>query len=374
MQDWKRRQWLRTVGLSSLGLSLASFEEAGAAPEAEEQIYRLLYNENPHGPSEKARQMIGTMTGRSNRYATFHEFDYLALKKLIAAQEGLTPGHVLLGHGSFELLTWLAVHYTRSGGEIVVPSPSFDVVGAISRKIGGKVNPVEVNRDFQLDLTAMRQKLTKATTLLTLCNPNNPTGRQLDTGELTKFCEEVSAQIPILVDEAYIHYLDKWQQHSMASLLKAGHNVLISRTFSKIYGMAGLRIGFLLGQPALIKELEAKFTMGFPGNMPNGLSVAAAIGALQDGPFLDKSRTRNQDGKDRLYRAFEKLEIPFLESTANFVYFDVTNFPAFRTYMRKNNIILAGGWPTKVNWGRVTIGTEAEMSYFTGLLENKPWL
>ncbi|MEL6536023.1 MAG: aminotransferase class I/II-fold pyridoxal phosphate-dependent enzyme, partial [Bacteroidota bacterium] len=113
------------------------------------------------------------------------------------------------------------------------------------------------------------------TSLVTVCNPNNPTGTSLPTAALRSFCETVSEQATVLVDEAYIHYLQNWRGHTMAPLVGKGKNVLVTRTFSKIYGMAGLRMGFMLGPAQLIQELEAKYTLGFPGNMPNSLSVAA---------------------------------------------------------------------------------------------------
>ncbi len=378
MKDWNRRQWLQAMGFSSLGLTLTGFSEPTNAPiihtSTSGSIRRLLYNENPNGPSEIAKRRIAEVTDRSNRYATFHKYDYLALKKLIAEQEGLQPGNVLLGHGSFELLTWLAVHYTQPGHNIVVPSPSFDVVGAISRKIGGTVHAIEVNDDFQLDLASMEAKISAQTNLLTLCNPNNPTGRKIDTPQLRRFCESISQKVPVLVDEAYIHYLESWKKHTMAPLIAEGKQVLITRTFSKIYGMAGLRVGFLLGPESLISALETKFTMGFPGNMPNTLSVAAAMGALEDEQFLQTSSKFNRAGKGRLYRALKELDIPYLKSEANFVYFDVGKFSAFKAHMRQKDIILAGGWPSKPNWARVTIGREEEMSYFVKHLQGKAWM
>lgn len=378
MKNWNRRDSLRMIGLTTLGLGLSSFATPlignTATNSDAEDIKRLLYNENPYGPSEESKKMIAQNIDRSNRYCTFHQYDYQALKELIANQEGLKSENILLGHGSFEPLTWLAIHFGRNNGEIIVPSPTFDVIGLIGRKTGAKVLPVEVTKDFKMNLPEMESRVSAQTKLLTICNPNNPTGTSIEPRELKNFCREVSKKCPVLIDEAYIHFLPEWQKKSMASLIAEGSNILVVRTFSKIYGMAGLRIGFLMGPADIITELESTFTLGFPGNMPNALSVAAAIGALKDSDFVKQSRKRNAEGREQLYKTFDALNIPFIKSQTNFVYFDVVKFPAFKALMRKNNIVLAGGWPSKPNWARVTIGTPEDMDYFVSKIKDKGWM
>ena len=252
--------------------------------------------------------MIRASIDRSNRYCTFHKHDYLALKRLIAEQEGLRPENVLLSHGSFEALTLLAVHFGSNSGEIIVPSPTFDVVGSIAKEIGAQLKSVNLDSDLKMNLAEMKNLVSDQTRLLTLCNPNNPTGTHIISKELGQFCSSVSSNLPVLVDEAYIHFLKNWREQTMAPLIAEGKNILITRTFSKIYGMAGLRIGFLMGPADLIQSMESRYTLGFPGNMPNSLSVAAAIGALQDKIFVDRSREKIEKNKLILYSALEKLE------------------------------------------------------------------
>lgn len=380
-----RRQWLKQSAAASIGmggLSLTGFNAFGAVTNenktfdlaSEDGVTRLLYNENPNGPSEAIRKRIAKLIPRSNRYATFHKYDYLALKKLIAEQEGLEPENVMLGHGSFGPLIAVATHFGGKGERLVVPSPSFDVVGSFARKLGADVVPVEVDSDFKIDLPAMKEAVDDKTSLVTICNPNNPTGTVVDTHALKAFCQEVSQRTPVLIDEAYIHYRDAWQQHTMAPLLKEGANILVTRTFSKIYGMAGLRIGFMLGPKELIKEFETKFTLGFPGNMPNGLSVAAAIAALEDVDFTSRSRAANQQARTDFYQALDQLELPYIPSAANFVYFNVTDFAAYKKLMWSHKILLAGGWPTKKNWARVTMGSKAELDFLIERMQGKAWL
>ena len=150
--------------------------------------------------------------------------------------------------------------------------------------------------------------------------------------------------------------------------------MLVARTFSKIYGMAGLRIGYLMGPADFVTSIEKKYTLGFPGNMPNSLSVAAAIASLTDDDFINRSRNWNNRGKQDLYRALEALDIPYIKSDANFVYYDVQKFKEYKDLMWQNKILLTGGWPTKPTWARVTIGSTEDMNYLIELMQTKSWL
>ena len=378
-----RRAWIKKSALATAGMGSLAFTSFNSGCHElsfnsenvnDQDVRRLLYNENPNGPSSDVKKMINDLIGRSNRYATFHEFDHNKLKELIAAEEGLEPENVLLGHGSFEPLIWAATHFGSNGEEIVVPSPTFDVVGLFARKIGAKVVPVEVTDDFKIDLDTMEAKIGAKTSLVTLCNPNNPTGTIVTTNKLRSFCKLVSKKCPVLVDEAYIHYLNSWNSHSMAPLIKEGHNVLVTRTFSKIYGMAGLRIGFMLGPKELINELEKKFTLGFPGNMPNSISVGAAITALRDQEFINQTKMYNDEARKKFYTLLDELNLPYIKSNTNFVYFDVTKFKEYKSLMWSHKILLAGGWPTKPNWARVTMGSTEDLNFLGEKMKGKKWL
>ncbi|WP_271785295.1 pyridoxal phosphate-dependent aminotransferase [Aquimarina algiphila] len=372
MDTTNRRQWLKKSLATSAALSLFplnAFSEINRDHyetdynSEKNDVRRLLYNENHLGPSKNVEHIIKQVIFRSNRYATFYEYDAKTLKQLIAKQEGLKPENVLLGHGSFEPLLWAATHFGSKGEQIIVPSPTFDVVGLFAKKIGAKVTPVEVDSNFRMNLTEMEARITSETSLLTLCNPNNPTGTVVKTEKLKSFCRLVSDKTTVLIDEAYIHYMNSWRSKSMAPLIAEGKNVLVTRTFSKIYGLAGLRIGFMLGPDSLIAEMEKKFTLGFPGNMPNSLSVASAITSLKDDVFVETSRNNNIEIRNTFYKELDKFGLKYIRSEANFIYFDVKNFKAYKELMWKNKILLAGGWPTKPNWARVTMGSENDISF-----------
>ena len=383
MKTINRRQWLKHSATVSAALGmfpLAGFagfndtQDFEAVNADDESVRRLLYNENHLGPDSNVKKVIREIVHRSNRYATFFRYDAKALRQLIAKQEGLSPENVLLGHGSFEPLSWLAAHFGSNGEQIIVPTPTFDVVGLFGRNIGAEITPVEVRQDFKMNLEGMEARITGKTSLLTLCNPNNPTGTIVETETLRSFCRLVSEKTTVLVDEAYIHYLNSWRTHTMAPLIREEKNVVVTRTFSKIYGMAGLRIGFMLGPSELIKAMETKFTLGFPGNMPNSLSVASAIAALKDDAFVAMSRKKNNAARLAFYSELDALQLPYLRSSTNFVYFDVTDFKAYKNLMWKHKILLAGGWPAKPDWARVTMGSERNMEYLLDKMKGKKWL
>ncbi|WP_109438534.1 histidinol-phosphate transaminase [Aquimarina sp. AU119] len=383
MDTTNRRQWLKKSLATSAALSLFplnAFSEINRDHyetdynSEKNDVRRLLYNENHLGPSKNVEHIIKQVIFRSNRYATFYEYDAKTLKQLIAKQEGLKPENVLLGHGSFEPLLWAATHFGSKGEQIIVPSPTFDVVGLFAKKIGAKVTPVEVDSNFRMNLTEMEARITSETSLLTLCNPNNPTGTVVKTEKLKSFCRLVSDKTTVLIDEAYIHYMNSWRSKSMAPLIAEGKNVLVTRTFSKIYGLAGLRIGFMLGPDSLIAEMEKKFTLGFPGNMPNSLSVASAITSLKDDVFVETSRNNNIEIRNTFYKELDKFGLKYIRSEANFIYFDVKNFKAYKELMWKNKVLLAGGWPTKPNWARVTMGSENDISFLFDKMKGKKWL
>lgn len=382
-----RRNWLKntsclTAGFGSLALGLPALAHPSKKNSAlssthEEQVIRLFYNENPYGPSPQALSKVMEVANRGNRYATFARYDFDSLREKIAQEEGLTKEHVLLGHGSFQPIIWLAEHFIRKGGTIIVPSPTFDIVGMYARRVKANTQIVEVNDRMEMDLPEMEKHVNQQTALVCICHPNNPTGTLVNPEQLRAFCDRVTKKSPVLVDEAYIQYVDSipnWRDASMVDQIRAGKNVIISRTFSKIYGMAGFRIGYLLAQPELIKSLSDRFTLGFPGNIPNTLSVAAAIGAMEDSSFLKDSRQKNAGAKTKFYQELEQLNIPFIPTQTNFLFFDVKKFPAFKKLMNEHNILIAGGWPSKSNWARVTFGSPKDMEVFYPLLRSQDWM
>ena len=370
MSTIKRREWLKRVSIISAGLSFPSLSLAGLNRselhyDSSKEVVRLLFNENPYGPSQKVLDRIDEVKSRSHRYANFFEYGYLNLKQLIAVQEGVEPENIALGHGSIQPLIWIAILYGGQGKKFVVPDPAFDVVGTYGKKIGTSIQKVLVDNNLKLDLPAMEQAVDNDTDLVVIVNPNNPTSTSVSHTELKEFCNRVQQKCTICIDEAYIHYLgEDWQKQSMSELINNNSNIILTRTFSKIYGMAGQRMGFVMGNKDIIKKIEDQFMMGFPGNMPNIIGVASAMAAIEDTSFLSSSRKKNNDMKQHIYSELDALGYEYVKSDTNFFYFDTGDYSRFKTKMNENKILITGGWPSKKDWGRVTIGTEKDMDIF----------
>ncbi len=336
----------------------------------DDSVVRLLFNENPYGPSKNVLDRIDQVKARSHRYATFYEYDFLKLKSLIASQEGVEPENIALGHGSIQPLIWTAILYGGQGKEMLVPEPAFDVVGTYARKMGTTVKPVRVDANYRINLKAIEAQVTSSTDLVVLINPLNPTATSVPTEDLKAFCNNVSKTCPVCIDEAYVHYLgEDWPKRSMAQLIKDNPNIIVTRTFSKIFGMAGQRMGFIMGSKEFIQRIESDFMMGFPGNMPNSIGVAAAMAALEDRDFLNQSRARNGEMRQFVYNELNRIGWEYAASDANFVYFNTGDFAKFKSKMNANKILIAGGWPAMKDWGRVTIGNEKELETFFRVLK-----
>ena len=364
------KQWSALAATTAMGM--APIELLGLSPNDLQNpaITRLLFNENPYGPSPQVMDRLKEMLWRSNRYASFHEYDFLKLKQLIAQQEGVKPSQVVLGHGSIQPLRWIAVMYGGPESEFVVPAPAFDVVGSYGRVLGTKIKAIPADVNLRTDLEAMREAINDHTKVVVVVNPNNPTGTRLKATTLVDFCKSVPSSCMISIDEAYIHYLgDQWRDQSMVSLVNSHANIIITRTFSKIYGMAGLRVGFAIAHEEIVSRIEKEVMMGFPGNMPNTLSVAAAMAALEDTRFLSTSRTKNNQLREEIYTQLKLKGWRYLQSDTNFVYFKTPDFPKFKKLMNENGVLLAGGWPAKPHWGRVTVGNAQELEVFFKLLK-----
>ncbi len=225
-------------------------------------ILRLCFNENPHGPPPAAVRAASAALSRANRYADQEEFD--ALIVLIAEREGVTPAHLLLGTGSSELLGLAAVTFLHQGGELVTAHPAFPHLVDLAERIGARIRRVSLDLAGVHDLEAMAEAVGPDTRLINVCNPNNPTGTIVACDRLRAFCERVSGRAPVLVDQAYHKLVDAPEHATMVPLARDGAPVLVMRTFSKVYGMAGYRVGYAIAPLALIQRLRIRHIPSHP--------------------------------------------------------------------------------------------------------------
>jgi len=363
-----RRQWLgrTSIILGSTALpSLWSLSRASALPaDTADSPIRMLFNENPYGPSEVARQAMREAFAEANLYS-FSEGAYDELRTIIAHQVGLTPDHILIASGSTEILRAAALITGLEGGEIISPHPTFDVVNSYAETISVKVHRVPLKDDFQFDLPAMRKKITEKVKLIYLCNPNNPTGTITPYNEFRPFCEELAKEMLVFVDEAYYEYVSDPQYRSMVELVREGHNVIVSRTASKIHGLAGLRIGFGIADPKLAKFLKGRLT-----GTNNIIGLRAAVASYRDESFQKFCRQKNNEAKEFIYMLLRKTGHRYLPSHTNFIFFQ-TGLPIkeFQDAMKKQGILVGRPFAPYFDWCRLSMAKVDEMEKFAVAFE-----
>jgi histidinol-phosphate aminotransferase len=326
-----RRRFLRNslLGGASVSLLGAPIWEAAAQIVNKPQVQyingvgledpmlvQLSINENPLGASRRAIEAVAGQMFSMNRYP-FHN----QLEDALAEFHGVDADMIYTGIGSSEILLSLALAaYYKQGGNTVTGAPSYPSVPRSTENYGGEVKRVSLTDDWQLDLPAMLKAIDSDTRIVNVCNPNNPTGQLLDPTELEAFIRQVPKHAIVCVDEAYIHFVDDPNYRSMISLTKEIDNLLVTRTFSKAYGLGGIRVGYGIAQPELLQRL-----MGFSvGSLnKNTLSIAAALGALDDQDHVRRTVKITKEGKAYLYAELEALGYKPLRTQTIFVTVDV---------------------------------------------------
>lgn len=321
-------------------------------------VVRLGQNENPWGPSEAARRAATEAVSSGNRYVQ----GVSELERKLAAREGLAPEQVVLGPGSHALLCMAAAAWGAAGAEVVTADPTYPGLGLYAEALGGKVVRVAHDAAFRNDLAAMEARVGPATRLVYVCNPANPTGTVVDPAALRSFCERVSAKAVVIVDEAYRDYPDATRFASMLPLVKRGLPVVVTYTFSKLHGLAGLRVGYAMTAPALAGALR-KVRMGGAPLAVSNVAVAAASASLDDAPFLDSCRRRTLAGREALAAFLREEGLPTPPSETNFVFVPmVSGAPELARALEARGIRVSARDP-KLGL-RVTVGTEEDMARF----------
>ena len=318
-------------------------------------LARLIGNENPYGPSASARQAVIDSLATAWQYPMGAE---QPLKQLIAAREGLAPENVMIADGSGEILRIAGLLYGQNGGEVVAARPTFTFLQDYARQLGGTVTEVPLDAEMRHDLAAA---VTPRTRLLYICNPNNPTGTLIPGPEVRPFVQAMAKRTTVLVDEAYLDLWEDWPQHTATDRVRAGDPVIVTRTFSKLHGMAGLRVGYALASPELIQQLEKdRMTMlGCAG-------VAAATASYQDLEFQAFYRARLKEGLGITTAALGELKLPHVENgRGNFVFFDTGGPLAdFSAAMRRAGYMVGRPFAPYSTWCRVSMGTVEQMRGF----------
>ena len=330
---------------------------------AASSLIRLDSNENPYGPSPKARAAIVASIPEGCRYA---DADIAPLESALARQEHLDPAHVVLGSGSSELLHIAALLAAEggAGGELIAADPTFEDIEEFAAKFGVHTRLVPVNKAHQHDLPAMGQLINAQTRLIYVCNPNNPTATVDSRTALEAFIKTVPSHILVLVDEAYIDFVTDPAAGSVAKLIDTYPNLIVIRTFSKLHGLAGLRIGYGFATPALAARLRAK-QLAFP----NIAVLRAALASLSDDTFLRSTLQSILADRSRVEALVDARGLARAPSQGNFVFFEVRQpITAFRKTMLEHGIRVGRPFNRYDDWCRLTIGTTAEMDHTIAVL------
>jgi histidinol-phosphate aminotransferase len=332
----------------------------------EQEIIKLASNENPFGMSPKAREAACAALAGGARYP-----DPYALVTALAARHGVDAGQIVLGNGSNDVLDLVARVFLDGGRSAVHAQYAFAVYALATRAAGGEPICVPA-RDFGHDLEAMAGAIRAGTQIVWIANPNNPTGTFLTAAELRAFLSATPAGVVVVLDEAYTEYLPSAERYDAIAWISEFPNLVVTRTFSKIYGMAGLRIGYGVAAP-FVADLMNRVRQPFNAN---NLALAAAQAALEDADFLEQSFASNKAGMKEIVVGLARLELESIPSYGNFVTFRVgeAGYTARvnQELLQQGVIVRPLAGYAMPEWLRVTIGTAAENTRFlTALAEAK---
>lgn len=321
-------------------------------------IIKLASNENPLGPSPLALVALERAVREVHLYPDGAAYE---LKNRLAARHGVSPDQIVLGAGSDEVMRLLAEAYFNQGDEVIVADPTFSQYEFVARIMGAVVVRVP-NVNHTLDLEAMAGYVTPRTRAIFVCNPNNPTGTAVGDSEVRALLDAVPQSVLVVLDEAYHEYVARPDYPDGVSYLDAHPNVVVLRTFSKIFGLAGLRVGYGVMHPAVAEPLE-RVRPPFNVNLP---AQAAALAALDDEEHIARSREVNEKGKAQLYSGLSEMELEYVPTESNFILLrpGIPAREAFARLLSMGIIIRPGNSFGLPEWIRVTIGTFAQNQRF----------
>jgi histidinol-phosphate aminotransferase len=370
-----RRRFLGQSSLVAAAAAVGGGQLVTLAPSAQAASLDLRYgpatgvaklnaNENPYGPS---REAVAAMTAAINQGAYYVGPTVPMLMDMIAERNGLTRDHISLSSGSSGVLTSLAIAKAPKG-KILGPDLFWDTTSrkAIGQGVG-EIKRLPKTKDLTVDLDALYNAITDDVAMVQICNPNNPTAIMSDPDELRAFCIKASKKCTVLVDEAYNEITDNPEKNSMVSLVKEGYDVYVAKTFSKIYGMAGMRVGYMMAAPEKIEEIE-RFGLG--SYAMNQAGVAGAVASYNDHKFLEYSRNKIWEARDMINDAVKKNGLSAAPSQTSFVFVNLgsLNAETFRQEMAKQNVLVRGIYQDYTGWSRVSTGRIPDVQRYVDAL------
>jgi histidinol-phosphate aminotransferase len=365
-----RRLWLKqsTLALAGLGLTPTLIARDPKKPFRDYKPYSpgstilLNSNENAYGPSPMARKAILENYLSSNRYPD----DLIPLlKKNIATHWNVGEENILLGAGSSEIIGLACLHVSKEKGDVMTTEPSYKVWNNQASAFGLNFKRNPLPRNGRQDLEKLYGPVTPETRMIYICNPNNPTGSVLEVDDVEQFAINASKQTLVFIDEAYAEYA---QQKTLAPIAINNPNIIIAKTFSKVYGLAGARIGYAIAHPQTIKVLSNY--QPWPDSNVSAVSAAAAIASINDQAFVQDCSEKTNKAKQLCYDTFLQLKLDYNPSSTNFILFNIDMIAEkFSQGMKSKNIQVQFREHYGGKWCRVTMGTIEEMQEFTNALK-----
>ena len=365
-----RRNWLKSAALiGGYGLlngvnsikPLTPNEHIKFNPRLLSDPIRLSSNENPYGPSQRVRNRIQKVFDDGCRYP--YEYAH-GLEKILAKKHGVPNESIVITGGSTEGLKIAGITFTASGGGIIAAKPTFLAMMQYAQMWGANINWVPVDDNYGYDLQEIEKRISSKTKMVFICNPNNPTSTLLPANSLLDFCNSVSRKTIVFSDEAYYDYIDTPNYPSMVELVKQDKNIIVSKTFSKVYGMAGMRIGYLVAKPELANKIRTNIVA-----MTNVYAIEGAKEALLDHEFYDFSLQKNKEAKQMIYETLNHLELNYIKSHTNFIFFKSNqNINKLGKQMLAKGVKIGRAFPPFIDHCRISTGTIEEVQLFSQVL------
>jgi histidinol-phosphate aminotransferase len=365
--EFNRREWLKTAALAGgftlfnglTGIQTLTAEERKKFnPRDFTNPIRLSSNENPYGPSERVRTAVKNAFNIGCRYPYAYAYN---LEGILAKKYGVPPESVIVTGGSTEGLKIAGITFAANGGEIIAAKPTFLAMMQYAKMWGANINWVPVDENLGYDLQEIEKRISTNTKMVFICNPNNPTSTLLPADTLKDFCSSASKKTIVFSDEAYYDYIETTNYPSMIELVKKGENVVVSKTFSKVYGMAGMRIGYLIAKPELAQTIRRNIVA-----MSNIFAIEGAKEALKDDEFYKFSLQKNAEAKELIYKALGHLNLKYIRSNTNFIFFKSgKDINKLGEQMLEKGVKIGRAFPPFYDWCRISTGTLEEVQLFS---------
>jgi len=352
--QFSRRELVRGLVGGAVYLALTPLSLAQVGPPAGK--IALRWNENPYGPSAAARKAAHEAVNQGAYYADAIQDNLL---RIIAARNDLSLENMVLSSGSNEALQAAFVAWGKKG-KVVLPALTYSDHLDYAKRRGVILKTVPLADDLSIDLDRMADAVDDDVSLVYVCNPNNPTGRTIDGDALRQFCRTVGKRAVVIIDEAYNELTDDPEYTSMVDLVRQGENVIVMRTFSKLFGMAGLRVGYGMMRPE-----HAEIVSGYVMAWPNVAGLAAAVASYTDDEFIAFSRNRIFEGRRMVSDTLRENGIEPLPSQTNFVFADIgRDADEFQEAMARKNVLIRGSYDGYPTYTRVSMGRLEDIAVF----------